>query len=530
MTRQVRGSAALLRLMVRRDRVMVPLWILGFVLSAAGSAGAAAELYPDVASRMKAAALLDGSPALRALYGRIYDYSSLGAISLIKLAGIGTALVAVFAVFLVVRHTRADEEAGRTELVATGVVGRFAGLAAALTEAVLASAVLGVLTATALIAAGLDAAGSWAFGAAWASTGIAFAGIAAVAAQVTRSARAARGLAISVLVAAYAVRGLADAEGPAWLGWLSPIGWAQQIRPYAGDRWDAALPLLALAAICAGVAVILMDRRDLGAGLLPDRPGPAAASARLDGPFALAWRLNRASVLGWTAGFAALGLLLGTMVANVGGALSSSSAKRMIEALGGVQGLTDGFVSTELGVLAVFASALGISVVGRFAAEEPATRTEALLSTSVSRLHLLVSHLAVALAAVSLLMAMLGISLGVTHSLSTSDAANLWRDLDASLARLPAAWVMTCLAALSYGLLRTMTWAWALLGAFTLVGVFGDLTNLPREVQEISPYAHVPHLPGGVFHASPLVVLTLVAAALAVAGYAAFERRDVTPS
>lgn len=306
-------------------------------------------------------------------------------------------------------------------------------------------------------------------------------------------------------------------------------GGAQHIRPYAGDRWGAVLPLLALAALSTALAAVLLDRRDLGAGLLPERPGPAAASTRLDSPLALAWRLNRASLLGWTAGFAALGLLLGSVVANIGDALSSRSAKRMIEALGGVKVLTDGFVSAELEILAVFASALAVSVVGRLAAEEPAARTEALLSTGVSRMHLLVAHLAVALAGVSLLMATVGIALGLTHTLSTSEAVNLWRDFNASLARLPAAWVMTGLAALSSGLLRTMTRAWALLGAFTLVGVFGDLANLPRRVQEISPSAHVPALPGGTFHASPLVVLTLLAAALAAAGYLAFHHRDITP-
>jgi hypothetical protein len=42
--------------------------------------------------------------------------------------------------------------------------------------------------------------------------------------------------------------------------------------------------------------------RDYGAGLLPDKPGRATASAWLRGPVGLAWRLQRASLLGWAAG------------------------------------------------------------------------------------------------------------------------------------------------------------------------------------------------------------------------------------
>jgi len=43
----------------------------------------------------------------------------------------------------------------------------------------------------------------------------------------------------------------------------------------------------------------------------------------------------------------------------------------------------------------------------------------------------------------------------------------------------------------------------------------------------ISPYAHVPRLPGGDFTAVPLVWLVLLAAALTAAGLVGFRRRDV---
>ena len=59
---------------------------------------------------------------------------------------------------------------------------------------------------------------------------------AAVAAQLTTSARAARGIAFAVLAAAFALRAIGDA-GNGVLSWLSPLGWSLQVRPYAGERW-----------------------------------------------------------------------------------------------------------------------------------------------------------------------------------------------------------------------------------------------------------------------------------------------------
>ena len=135
-----------------------------------------------------------------------------------------------------------------------------------------------------------------------------FGAVAAVTAQVAESARAANGLAVGVLGAAFALRAIGDA-GPHWLAWLSPLGWAQAMRAFADERWWLLLALLALAALLRVGAARLAARRDLGAGILPPRPGPARG--RLRTPLALAWRLQRGALAGWAAGFAILGAAFG---------------------------------------------------------------------------------------------------------------------------------------------------------------------------------------------------------------------------
>ena len=126
----------------------------------------------------------------------------------------------------------------------------------------------GCLSAAALAAGGLPAAGSLVFGLGWAATGMAFSAVAGVAAQLTASARAATGLSVGVVAVTYALRAVGDlAEpGPSVLSWLSPIGWNQQIRAFAGDRWWVlALPLLPCA-WCSSRPLL--------------RSGPGATSAR----------------------------------------------------------------------------------------------------------------------------------------------------------------------------------------------------------------------------------------------------------
>jgi ABC-2 type transport system permease protein len=212
------GTTRLIRLAVRRDRWLLPAWLVGFAAMAGVSAKATAGLYPDVASRVEAARSINASAALVALYGRIYDPGSLGEISLIKLTAFGSALVAILMLFVVVRHTRAEEESGRLELLTSGRLGRAAPLAAALVVTTAASLVLGLLTAGWLTGAGLPGAGSVAFGLGWAATGVAFASVGALVAQVTASARAARGLGLVVLAVAYALRAVARprASPPTW--------------------------------------------------------------------------------------------------------------------------------------------------------------------------------------------------------------------------------------------------------------------------------------------------------------------------
>jgi ABC-2 type transport system permease protein len=531
MTEGLAGTGTLLRLALHRDRVMLPVWVSVFVVMAAFSADATVGLYPDTASRVRAAEAINGTPSLVALYGRIYDVTSLGAIAMIKMGGIGSALLAVLAFMLVVRHTRAEEETGRLELLAGGVLGVYAPLTAALACATGTAIATGLLTAVALSAVGLPVAGSVALGLAWTATGTVFAGVGAVAAQVATGARAARGLAAAALGLAYVLRAVGDSAGeePSWLSWTSPIGWGQQVRPYAGDRWQVFVLLVVLTAGCVTAAFALNGRRDLAAGLLPDRPGPAVAATGLRSPAALAWRLQRGVLAAWAAGFAMLGFVLGNVASNVGDMLDSPESRELITRLGGVERLTDAFIAAELGFMGVFTAAFGVQAALRAHGEETSIRLEAILATGADRTRWLLSHTSIALLGPLVLLLVAGVAVGAANAAKTGEPADLGNALVGALVHLPAVWVVVGLVVAAYGLApRFVEVGWAALVVFLLVGELGPLLELPGWVMDLSPFTHVPRLPGGEFRPAPLLWLGGLAAALSTAGFVGFRRRDIT--
>lgn len=289
----VAGTGALIRFALRRDRVRLPVWILLLGGVPGLTAVSFAELFPTEQARAGYAAAVSANPALLALQGPVFG-SSLGAVTAARVLMFSVLLIGVMSVLTVVRHTRAEEEAGRRELLGATVVGRQAPLTAALVTALGANLLLGAVAAASLLGAGLPAGGSVAIGLGMAATGWAFAAAAAFTAQLTESARVASGTALSVLGLSYLLRAAGDA-GPdnGWLSWLSPLGWAAQVRPFVDERWWVVALAVGLTATLAALAYAASARRDLAAGVLPARPGRAEATAALRSPLALAARQQR---------------------------------------------------------------------------------------------------------------------------------------------------------------------------------------------------------------------------------------------
>jgi ABC-2 type transport system permease protein len=539
------GTGALARLAFQRDRIMLAAWIYVITALIAGNSWSLNKLYPTAAARADLAGSGGRNPALVFLYGRLSG-DSLGAVSAWRYGVWAAIAAALMSVFLVVRHTRADEEAGRGELVGSAAVGRLAALTAALGVAVTANAVLTLLLFAALGFLGLPAAGSAVFVLAITTCGLAFAAVAAVTAQLAAGARTARGAAIGVLGAAYLLRAVGDgAGGPGWLTWLSPLGWTEFTRPYTADRWWVLALPLALTAAAVAAAYTLAVLRDHGAGLLPDRPGRATASAWLRGPrylrslfwpaLGLAWRLQRGTLWGWAAGFAFTFAASGAAAKGIGSLLGGSAQLRTaFTRLGGQAGITDAYLAAIMSLAGLAAAAYATSAVLRLRAEESAERAEPLLATAAGRIRWGLSHVVVAVAGSALLLAVAGVAAGLGYGLRTGSAGTeLARLLGAALVQLPATLAVAGAAVALFGLAprACVAGAWAVLGAVVVIALFGQVLRLSGWVTGISPFSHVPKLPGAALTlrttGTPLLWLGLAALALAAAGLAGLRRRDI---
>ena len=525
------GTWPMLRFALRRDRVLLPAWVVGFSAMVSFSVAATKDLYPTLVSRAEAADTINATAALVALYGKVYDPTSLGALSLIKMTAFGAALVALVFIFLVIRHSRSEEETGRLELLASGVVGRGAPLAAALLVALIGSVALGVLTSLGLAAVGLPWVGSVAFGLSWALSGIVFGAVAGVMAQVTVSPRPAIGLSAAAVATAYALRAVGDlADGdPGWLSWLSPIGWSQQIRPFAGDRWwVSAIPLLAIA-LLVPLAFLLRARRDLGSGVFADRLG--ASTGRIGTAEGLAWRLQRGMLVAWISGAAVMGFVLGSVANNVTGLLGSQQMREYLALLGGEQALVDAFLAAEIMIFGAIVGAYAVSAMLRLRAEESAGHAEELLATPSTRIRWAAGHYVFTLVAVAIVVLVGGAAVGLGHGVAIGDPVGQTVRLGlAAAGQIPAVWVMASIVLLVFGWLprAAVAVAWSALVAFIVLGEFGALWQLPTWVLDLSPFAHSPRLPGGPVEVTSLAGLIVVAAVIAVAGFAGWRRRDLT--
>ncbi|GAA4706778.1 ABC transporter permease [Phytohabitans rumicis] len=535
------GTARLARLAVRRDRVQLPLWILGTTLMLVTAVSAAKSQYPTEADRVEVLRTVVDNPTIL-IFRAAPTEVTVGAVAMFQILTFLAVLAGFMSTLAVVRHTRQNEETGRSELVGATVVGRRAGLTAALVVVAGANAVLGMLLALVLIGYGLPAAGAVAAGAAVGVTGLAFAGIAAVAAQVTQTSRAANGIAAAVIGLAYFLRGFADAFGDvqangysivsAWPSWLSPIGWTEHVRPFAGDRWWVlAFPLVFFAA-CVGVAFALTARRDVGIGMIPARPGPATGRPALLSPLGLAWRLQRGTLIGWAVGVAVLGATVGSVGETVEQAfLDNEGAANTIEKLaGGAAGsLADTYFAAMMGIFGALTAGYVVQALLRLRSEETGAG-EAVLATATGRLRWLGSHLAIAVGGAAVLLLLAGVSTGLVYGVSTGDTAGKLADMTgAAVVQLPAALIFAGFAVAAFGLLPRLSigLAWAALALSLILGQLGDLLNLPQAVRDLSPFAHVPALPAAEASAGPMLALAAVALALAAAGLALFRRRDL---
>lgn len=517
------GAGELVRLILRRDRVVLIAWILFMGLFPMLIAIATATGYPTDADRLNFTTASAANPAELALRGPVFA-PTVGGLTAWTFGSSGVLLGGVVSVLLLLRHTRGDEQSGRRELVGAGVVGRHAPLAAALAVVVGGNIAIALLAALGLVADGLPAAGAVAMGSVIGMGGILFTAVAAVAAQLVEGVGSARGLAFLVFGLTFAVAAIGDGTGSG-LVWASPFGWVRHMQAFAGEQWWVLGPLVATSVMLGAAAFALSARRDVGAGLFPARPGPAHAGALLRSPIALAWRLHRAAIASWTAGLTVLGLMLGLAMGSLGSQLDTPAFQAFAATLGGGD-VADVFFRFVLYVLAQVVAAATIVAALRMRSQETSGLADVVLVMPVGRMRWALGHIVVTAAGAAVTLAGLGLGAGIGYGTPLAV-------LGSTVAYLPACLVFAGIAVALIG------WApraaapvtWILLGLSLLVDLLGEFRLVDTAVLDVSPFVRTLRpLTVGTGLPLALTVLALVAAALMAAGAAGLRRRDLQAS
>ncbi|MEQ4723216.1 hypothetical protein [Nonomuraea sp. B19D2] len=516
------GTGAMVRLALRRDRIKLTIWLVAITVMVPRFYNAAVSAVVPTPEALAEASQMIRVSFMRVLGGPIFGDVTTRSYFLAAYWVEFLLAAAIMNMMLITRHTRAEEQTGRAELIRAAVVGRHAQLTGALITALIGNAALAVLTAAATVSIGFPVGSALLFGASLAAVGLVFAAVTAVAVQVTEHPRGANGLAGIVLFTVWLLRGagaLQSQEGGP-LFWLSPIGWSQQTRVLADERWWP----LGLSLLLAGFLVVgaysLSSRRDLGASLVAPRPGRASAPSWLRTPFTLALRLQQAAIVGWGAAFLAIGLVLGAMT---GGMEQTNLPIFSADADFG-----RAWISLMVFTGSLYTGVFAVLSVIRLRAEEVRGRIGPVLAGPTGRSAWYWSSLLVTALAVVVLPAVYGAALGIGAALSTGDTGLVGEVFRASLIRAPEVLVLLAIPAALLGLApRAMAASWAVLVYSGFVQVLGSYMKMPEWVVNTSVLSHLPWHPLGAFAPVATVVLTTIAAVLTILGLYGLRRRDL---
>ena len=524
------GLGTLVRLFWRLSRRQIILWGLVMLATVPASVVALKEAYPDQQALDARAALL-GNPSAVLMTGPAFarDHYTLWAAVANELFLYILLAGAIMSILMTMRHTRLEEESGRLELLRSLPMGRLAPAAAALAIVVIANLALGAGVSIGVLVTGAPAVDALALGLATVLTGLVFAGLAGVAAQLTEHAGTASGLSLGALAVAFLLRGVGDvldAEG-SWLSWLSPLAWAQQTRVLVDLRWWPLAVSGAALIVLLVLAAALSRRRDVGAGLRAAAAGPSGASRALRAPGGLARRLVTPTMLTWAIGLFLFAIAFGSLAASLEDMVDQLPTIGEFAPID-VDDLTSSFTAYILLMLALGPVGLIVAGVLRLRAEEQEGRLAGFLVAGTSRVDVVSRWVLVVALEVVALQVLLGLGTGIGVWLATGDLAWIGECLLAALVYLPAEALVGAITLALYGLrARWAGLAWLVVVWAALDTFLGDLLQLPEWSRDLSVLHHVPFVPHDDLDVVPLVVMAVLALALAAVGLIALRRRDL---
>ncbi|WP_419393051.1 ABC transporter permease [Cytobacillus praedii] len=518
-------------LIIRRDRVRIPVWLISLSALTIIVAAAFTDLYKNEGERQALADTMK-NPAMTAMVGQGYgleNYTN-GAMMAHQMLLFTLMAVAIMSILLVVRHTRADEEDGRIEMIRALPAGRLANLTSTILVLVGTNVLLALIVGFGLTALGIesmDLEGSLLYGAALGATGIVFTAITALFAQLSESSRGTIGFSITILLIAYLIRAIGDVSNEA-LSWLSPLGWVLGSEVFVNNYWSPILLTVSVAFILVVLSLYLNATRDLEAGFLPAKPGKKKASSFLLSPLGLAFRLQRTGLVAWAVGMLILGASYGSVLGDLESFFAGNDIMQNLVTPSEGFTLTEQFLTMLMSVISMICTIPPLMAMLKLKGEERKNRTDHLLSRSVSRIRLMGSYLLISIVCGFVMLSLAAIGLGAVGNSVMEEGIAFGRLYSAAMVYLPAIWIMIGLAVLLIGISPKLSGlVWVYLAYSFFVVYLGGLLQLPEWMSRLSPYDHIPNLPVEELDYMKVVILTIIAIVTIAVGFIGYKKRDV---
>lgn len=523
----------LVRLLLHRHRMLIGCWTVLLVGLSGVTVSAYQSTYSTPEERRQAVELAQHNAGGTLLYGRLPGPGTPAQMFAWEAGAIVTLLAALMAALLAVAVSRAAEEDGTLETLLTCGTDLRTPIRSA---AVVLGTVAAALSAGCALAVGLSAGrvqgvtwpGALLFGAVVGVSFLAIGALTLAGAQIVTTARQARAAGGTAVGLAFAVRGFADTRDAGWLNWLTPLGLRATAQPFTGDRWWAVAVYAAVAAALVWWGGRLAGRREYGTGLLPSRQ---LSNARLNiaSCAGLAGRLSRTTTMAWAVMVACVGTLFSTIGA---GAVQQSRQGDMSGFLGAQLASGDpeasylAYCGTVVGMAVTAFAVLGVLRAGR---DEHQGLTDHVLATGVGRWRPLASSVAVTAAGSAAILLITGMADALIAPAAITGDHVAARAFAYTVGQWPSAMAAAGITALLVGLWPRAAWlAWAPLAAGGVLALLGHLLGVPRTVQDLGLFKHVPDIAASGSHLSGLAILLAVSAATTLTGLVAITRRDLT--
>ena len=360
-----------------------------------------------------------------------------------------------------------------------------------------------------------------------------FAGVGAIASQLAPTRRVALELGSAAIGLAFLVRVIADTSGGLqWLRWVTPLGWAEEMRPFTGAQPLVMLLPLAGAAILLYAASRIYARRDLGSGVLGARDTAPPRLQLLSSPTAQALRSERMGLAIWLLSVGAFSLIIGVISKSISSAGISKQLQQQLEKLGTGSVLTPkGYISFSFIFFSLAVSLFMCAQMGAARHEEADQQLETLLALPVSRREWFGGRLGLAVIGAAVISLVAGLLAWVGAEL-VGVSLSLPRLVEAGINCLPVAVLFLGIAALAYAAVPRASAgiAYGVVAVAFLWQLFGSLIGAPKWLVDVTPFAHVAAVPAQSFRVGAAAVMVGVGLIAGLIAMAVFERRDLLGS